>query len=364
MLTQEQKLLHAAQEWRVTFDGMRDPVCLIDRKGHIRRCNRAMQRLLGLPYDALLGRSCWQLIYGRARPPAGCGIRDTRQKPRLQGKAMPVRGRWYEVTTDPIFDEQERLVGGVHTLSDITERKLAEERLKQYGEQLRALSARMADVEEAERRRLARDLHDRVGQHLTALGINLNYVRGCLPDQPTRVRDRLDAAIREIEGISRSIRNVMRDLRPDVLDDYGLTPALHGYAQQFTEQTGIEAEVVEARAWPRFAIDVETAIFRVVQEALTNVAKHAQATRVTITFDMRANTAVLAVADNGIGFDMLMPRPRSKRSGWGLMTMSERAEGIGATWSIESAPGAGTRITVRMPMRPGKKRRRTAPVTA
>lgn len=219
--------------------------------------------------------------------------------------------------------------------------------LTEQREKLRTLAARLAEVAEDEHRRLARELHDRVGQNLTALSINIGAVRSLLPlETPPQVASRLDDSIALLEETAEHIRDVMADLRPAVLDDYGLLAALHWYSQRFSQRTGIATNVQGREPMSRLPSAVETALFRITQEALTNVARHAQASQVTVTLEAADGGIHLTIADDGVGFD---PAAR-RRGGWGLMIMCERAEAVGGHLRVESAPGKGARITVEVPI--------------
>jgi len=135
---------------------------------------------------------------------------------------------------------------------------------------------------------------------------------------------------------------MMGELRPAVLDDYGLLAALHWYGQRFSQRTGLAVAVQGEELAPRLPSATETALFRIAQEALTNAAKHAQASQVTVTLEPVNGGARLTIADDGVGFD---PATR-RQAGWGLMTMRERAEAVGAHLRVESAPGKGTQVVV------------------
>lgn len=210
-------------------------------------------------------------------------------------------------------------------------------------EQLRHLAARLSAAEEAERQRIARELHDRVGQNLTALSLNLSILQGQLPSEVTpRMRERLDDSQNLLEETTAVIRNMMAELRPSVLDDYGLLAALRWYAELFGRRTGLPVTVQGAEDALRLPIAKETALFRIAQEALTNVAKHAHAAQVTIALDKNATGANLTIMDNGCGFDPAAPQSAA----WGLIAMRERALAIGGSLDITSAPGRGTKIIV------------------
>ena len=232
-------------------------------------------------------------------------------------------------------------------LQDITERKRAEAEIVRQSGQLRALAARLAEVDETGRAHLARELHDQVCQGLTALGLTLTLLQTQKPRKTAaRLRDRMAGAVALVEQIGETIRDVMAELRPPMLDDYGLLSALHWYGTQFSDKTGIGVDVQGQEAVPRLAAPVELALFRIVQEAMANVAKHARATRVVLTETEDNGTVRLIIADNGVGFDQERLGQPEGRHLWGLMTMSERAAAAGGRCRIESKPGQGTRVVV------------------
>lgn len=232
---------------------------------------------------------------------------------------------------------------------DITEHRQTEQALRGSADQLAALSRRLVEVQEAERRQLSRELHDRVGQNLTALSINLDILRTTLAgDGFTEQRARLNDSSTLLESTADSIENVMSELRPPMLDDYGLLPALHWYAKDFSRRTGIEVEVAGDDTAERLTPELEIALFRIVQEALTNVAKHARATHVEVALDHAEGHCELTVTDDGIGVD---PAERSyaHRQGLGMMTMRERTQAVGGRFSVRRAHGGGTQVTITIP---------------
>jgi two-component system sensor histidine kinase UhpB len=231
---------------------------------------------------------------------------------------------------------------------DVTERKQAEQVLAEQTDQLRLLSARLADAQEAERRRMARELHDRVGQNLTALGINLNILRPHLVQAPEDVQSCLDELLALVKETTSRIRNVMADLRPPELDDYGLLAALRWHAEQVRARTGLAIAVEGEAIAPRLPSRQETALFRIAQEALTNAVKHAEATRVVMTMEASEEAVRLTITDDGVGFDPASLERAGTAPHWGLLTMQERAQAVGAHWQVESSPGRGTRVVVGM----------------
>jgi signal transduction histidine kinase len=209
------------------------------------------------------------------------------------------------------------------------------------------ISRRQVEVQESERRTLANALHDLVGQKLTALNINLNIVKSESSSAMTpQSGTRLDDSLKLVEQTIESIRDVMAELRPAVLDDYGLTAALRWYAAQFSERTGVATTVIEQGPGRWLPVAAEEALFRIVQEALANVAKYAHAAHATVTLGVTAQASCLTIADDGCGFDSAVAQQPARDHGWGLMIMRERAAAVGAELQVESAPGHGTRIIV------------------
>ena len=234
---------------------------------------------------------------------------------------------------------------------DITEQKRTEHALRASAEQLTALSRRLVEVQEAERRQLSRELHDRVGQNLTALSINLDMLRTSLGGNAD---DRHSARLRDstalLESTADSIEDVMSELRPPMLDDYGLYPALNWYAKRFAERTGIEVDVVGSETSERPQPDIEITLFRIAQEALTNVAKHAEATRVQIDLEHTDGHCVMRVTDNGIGIDSARAGDIRERRGLGMVTMRERTQAVGGRFTASTVPGGGTEIAIEVPV--------------
>jgi PAS domain S-box-containing protein len=230
---------------------------------------------------------------------------------------------------------------------DITEQKAAEERLRQAAETLQRLSRRLVEAEEAERRRIARELHDRVGQNLSALNINLDIALGTLGEQaPQEVRVRLRDSLALVDGTLQTIENVMADLRPPLLDEYGVGAALGWHAEEFVRRTHLRVDL-EDRAKERtreLPQEAAVTLFRIAQEALNNAAKHAHAAVIGIVLEVKENRFILEIRDDGRGFDPAAPTTRL-----GMRTMRERAEAAGGTLEVASAPGQGTILRILMP---------------
>jgi PAS domain S-box-containing protein len=231
---------------------------------------------------------------------------------------------------------------------DISVRKNAEAATEQYARRLQATSRRLLTVQEAERRALARELHDAVGQELTALSLNLTIIDGALPDVTApKIHERLEDSQELLEETTRHLRNIMMELRPPGLDELGLLAALREHVRQMARRSELAASVTGVEPQPRLTPTEEIALFRIAQEALNNIVKHAHASEVTVTLQQSDHCVVLSVVDDGLGFDTAA-KPVLGGYGMGTTTMRERAEAIGATLQLQSAPGEGTRVTVEL----------------
>ncbi len=211
----------------------------------------------------------------------------------------------------------------------------------------------VVDAQEAERKRIARELHDATGQSLTAIALGLRGIETRLEngDAPP---DGVAGQVREIKTYSTNalgeLHQIIADLRPQILDDMGLAAALKWYVQSYQQRRSLPSELVVEGAPYRLPAEYETVLFRITQEALTNIAKHARATRVVVTLAFSPSEVSLTVEDNGRGFDPEQAMQRNGRNaGWGLLGMRERASLIGGQVTVDSSPGQGTRIKVAVP---------------
>jgi len=320
-------------------------ICVKDREGRVRYLNQAMSRFLGRSPEEVLGRcdlepiaDAEQVAQIRANDRL---IMETGCTECFEESGTSAAGPWtYLFTKSPYLDDEGNAVGVVGIGLNITRRKQAEEDLKRYAQRLIA-------VEDKLRKRIAMELHDDVGQELTALTLNLGIIgRNLGTDAAQTLRSTMDDSRQLIKAIHRSVRSLMVSLHPTQLEEYGLVSAVASYAKQYQERTGIVVAVTTTPGFPRLASGREIALFRIVQEALNNVLKHAQATRVSIALALEASSVRLCVTDNGKGLDLQPGFPRHTETGWGLTIMRERAELVGGRFTIESGPSGGCTITI------------------
>lgn len=222
--------------------------------------------------------------------------------------------------------------------------------LESRSRRLAALSARETQAQEEERARIARELHDGLGQALTAVKMDLSAAARQLGPEASAMRRRVVDARRLIDESLNELRRLVFDLRPATLDNLGLGAALESYARDWQDRTGISATVEADRFEPRLPFQMETALYRICQEALTNVAKHARASRAVVRLEKAEGRVQVVVEDDGIGFDVAAStQSENGPRGVGLLSMERRVAELGGVFNIESGPGKGTRVRVSVP---------------
>jgi PAS domain S-box-containing protein len=280
------------------------------------------------------------------RQPILCGLR-------ANGEEFPL-----EASISQIREDSGKLYSVM--LRDVTERVKSEDALRRSREELRRLSANLQNVREEEKTRIARELHDDLGQQLTALKMDVSALEFALISEraPGRLDSTLDPLIaaqlrgmlRMIDSTVASLRRIAADLRPVMLDDLGLVPAIEWLANDFTNRYGIDVERSIAAANAVFTRDAATALFRIVQEALTNVARHADATAVELTLHAAGEHYVLRIADNGHGAHRQASGQPGEDKSFGLIGVRERAHMLGGSVQIDTAENQGFALTVTFPL--------------
>ncbi|MGD0493402.1 MAG: ATP-binding protein [Steroidobacteraceae bacterium] len=248
----------------------------------------------------------------------------------------------------PIRDADGLIVGSVVINEDVTERVRAESALRESTDRLQHFSRRLLAVQEDERRRLSRELHDEFGQLLAGITLHLQAAKGLAGDA---ARSRLEECVALIQDAGAQLRSLVLELRPTMLESAGLVPTLRWLAKQHEERTGMVTQVVGELNDVRS--DLAIACFRAVQEALTNVIRHARAQHAWIELNQTDDRLELAIRDDGVGFEVAKALDQAANLGrLGLLGMKERVQILGGDIEIHSEPGGGTRIRISLPARP------------
>lgn len=356
---------HARQEEtrrenEAAFSAMAEGAMITDAAGDILWVNDAFCHIHGYARGEVIGRNPRMLKSGRHDSAFYHSLWDELSRQgrwrgevwnrRKNGEVFPK-----ELSIQALRDDRGNTVRYISIFSDITERKRQEEALQQNQlrleaseTRLRELAAFLETVREEERTRIARELHDELGQALTALRFDIGWLRGKTTSLGTPVTERVAAALGVVEQSIVSLRRISEDLRPAMLDSLGLAAAVEHHVTQFTQRNGIPCRLRMNREEFELEGNLATAVFRIVQEALTNIARHAEAGAVRIDIEQTDGDAGgihLVIEDDGCGFDVA-----SRTTRFGLLGMRERITMLGGTLDIDSQSGQGTRITAWLPL--------------
>lgn len=337
----EDELIKSRDKLKNVLDSIKDAFITLDHDWRITYINPEAARINKKKPEEFLGKTHWE------EWPASIGTQVEQQYKKAMAEHIPVHFE-HQYYVDSVYDVwlDIHAYPGDEGLTiyyrDITEQKHARMELRQA-------VARLAEAQESERLALSKELHDQVGQGLTALSINLNLLRSKIGNEtPKALATQFDSPLELVTEITEKIRGVMAELHPPVLEDYGLAAALRWYTERLANQTGLKISVTGELIEPRLPLATSMALFRIAQEALTNVLKHAEASCASLNLINQDGETILEIADNGRGF-VLRETERAEQVHWGLTTMRERAELLNGRLKIDSTPGQGTKISVTIP---------------
>ncbi|SPD74908.1 putative Histidine kinase [uncultured Desulfobacterium sp.] len=337
---------------------MNDTLVVVNPDARIRSLNRATCDLLGYTEDELIGKKIDLIIdteeeiFRDLAFPRRPGIvnhelfyntKSGERIPMLFSAAM-------------LINKEAEVLGAVCIARDITERIQAEKALQQSERKLRHLSSQLLRVEEQERRRLSLELHDELGQSLMVLKLKVNAIQRALGGDMEKLSEECNGVIGYINEITENVRRLSRDLSPSILEDLGLSAAIKRLVDTSGKHSHIEMSLEIEDLQGVFPMEGQIILYRIIQECLTNIAKHARATHVLIEITKRDHHVICRVEDNGMGFDVKDTSGQDPSSkGLGLTTLNERARMLGGSLTIWSRKGMGTRITLDVPMEEGER---------
>ncbi|HME90943.1 MAG TPA: PAS domain S-box protein, partial [Myxococcaceae bacterium] len=350
----EEDQRESEERFRSAFDFAAIGMALVAPDGRWRKVNRSLCDIVGYTEEELLARDFQSITHpddldtdlGFVRQMLDGSIPYYHMEKRYFHKNGGLV--WILLSVSLLRDRRGEPMYFISQIQDITERKRAVEALQGSVLRLKALSHQILETQETERRRIARELHDEVGQMLTTIGLRLHQLKDvCGPEVHSALNQEIGFVNRTIE----QVRELSLNLRPPMLDVLGLEAALRWYAENQRQRTGLDVQLVGHLEGPRLDPDLEIACFRVVQEALTNVVRHAHAKCVWIELKEEDSKLHLVIHDDGIGFDVAAKREcAGQGSSFGVLAMQERVELLAGQFEVESAPGAGTWIRASFPL--------------
>jgi len=334
--------------FRAIFDTALDSVFIKDRELRYREVNAAMERLFQWPASELVGKSDYELFGEEVaqrmeaddKEVLSGGILD-----RESAKAIRGATHVFHVIKVPMRDGSGAIVGLCGIARDVTQRKAAEEELRESRERLRLLTASLESSREEESKRISREIHDELGQNLTAAKYEVSSLRKAIPADHPELHSRLDALNQRLDSVTEDVKRIARNLRPPLLDHFGLEAALECLANEFEQRTGIRCKCQFGDGSHPIEEPTATSVFRICQEALTNVARHSNASMVEMALSCDHDQLVVQIADDGRG---IKTEELSKPS-LGLLGMEERARRLGGHMHIGPAGIKGTKVDIVIP---------------
>jgi signal transduction histidine kinase len=354
----EEALKASELQKQAILDGSVDRIRLVDPEMRIIWANKTTTRELAKSPEDIVGSLCYELFVDQAKPCSGCPAAKALRSGNIehsvmhQAKSVGIEGETYwDNYAIPIKDESGAIVSVIEIARNITDRIYSEKALRRSEGELRRLSSRLLSAQEEERRRIALELHDSIAQSLAAIKFGLESKLSQMGKQSPPPGISLETIIATVQSGIEETRRIMTSLRPSMLDDLGIVATISWHCREFEaiyEGISIEKEIsVEETEVPD---SLKIVIYRIVQEALHNIAKHSRARLVGVFLAKRPGMIALTISDNGVGFDVEQALARERAlKGLGLGSMKERTELSGGTFSIESHSGKGTTIRALWP---------------
>lgn len=349
----ETALKESENRYRQLVENISEGIVMQDKRGVITYANDRFIDLIGFPKEQVIGKPITRFLAGgllKKKDDQESGNGDgSKNISEISWKRKDGKKIFTILSPNPIYSEKGEHKGTVAVLTDITERRAVEKELHRSRELLRKLSHHLQEVRERESKRIAQEIHDELGQQLTALKMDLSWLSNRVDPQEEgakRFLQKIDSMSGLVDNTIQTVQKISAELRPGLLDDLGLVPAVEWLAQEFENQTNIPCKLQFHCEMVNIDPDCSTAIFRISQEALTNISRHAEATRVEITLGEENNALVLKISDNGKG---IKPEEVFGPSSLGLMGMRERVRAFGGDLKISGVPKKGTVLTVTLP---------------
>lgn len=342
----ESELIRNEEKYRTLVEQAADAIALYDESGLVLDVNTGAVKLLGYSRKELTGMYLRDILTEEeiTKNPVRY---DVLQKGRSTVKQRKMRRRDGTIVETEVRSQQLPDGRFLSIIRDLTERIKAEKELKESYRQLKELNSYLQNVREEERSNIAREIHDELGQQLTVLKMDISWLNKKVDTSAPAIKERLTGLLDMIDNTVKSVRRISSELRPSMLDDLGLAAAIEWHSHEFSKRSGIKIDTAIDPIDMKLPGKIAITLFRVFQESLTNVARHAEATVVEVKLKMEGNWLLLTVKDNGRGF---LLKDIETRKTLGILGMKERVAIIQGRYDIQSIPGEGTTVLVSVPM--------------
>jgi PAS domain S-box-containing protein len=355
----EKALQESEERYRTLVETMNEGLVVISENGLLTYVNDQVCKRSGYSKDELIGRPVTDFLdvtgQNILKEQMGKRIRGEHEAYEIPAIRKDGQKVFVLISPKPIFDENGQYKSSFAVLMDITRRKRVEEALRESEKQLRHLSSQLLTAQETERKRISRELHDELGQALAVLKLKVSFIEGGLLQDQTAIREECKDALQYMDQVIENVRRLSRDLSPSILEDLGLRAALGWLINNIIKNNNAKVTFEMEDIDHLLSQNAQIIIYRILQEALTNVAKHAEAKNISVVIKKAKDRVSFRVEDDGKGFDVVkVARREPMEKGLGLATMEERARMLGGALDLWSQEGKGTRMTFDIPMEKGR----------
>ena len=340
----------STHDWENIFNTITDMVTIHDKDFNIIYANAAAEKNLKLPSSAIEQVKCFKYYHGASCPPQGCPSCEclTTGMPVDFEMFEPHLKRHIEIRALPRFNNKNQIAGIIHIVRDISKRKKSEKKLIDSRRQLHNLNSHMISIREREREIISREIHDQLGQLLTVMHMDLKLICKKLPENNKFLHQRIRSMSKMLDMTIQTVQKISSDLRPKILDELGLQSAIKWQARKFQNMTGINCKLVSHIENINMDRNRDINIFRIFQETLTNVCRHANATRIEVSLEEDTGQLIMKVRDNGRG---IKNRQIMDSKSLGLIGMRERVHFLQGGIEIQGVPDKGTTVLVSIPLK-------------
>jgi len=350
----EQARKQSEETRRLIMNSALDAIVCVNKQNRITVWNRQAENIFGWKEEEALGKTLVETIipekYREQHLKGFKRYQETGEGPLLNKlieiTALNKQGEEFPVELAIVVVKQGQDDFYCAFIRDITERKQADEKIKSSYEQLRQLASHLQVVREQERTSIAREIHDELGQQLTGLKIDISWIKKRVSDEDAAIIKKIDEVLDLLDITIKTVRKIASELRPSILDDIGIVEALEWQSKEFERRSGIKTYFSSELEGLQLPENISTTFFRIFQESLTNVARHAQASSIHASFVKKDGKLILEISDNGQGMEL--SEMKNKKT-LGLLGMKERTQMIGGEFKINSKPGQGTKVSISIP---------------